>query len=1490
MTNHNIELYITDHADTCDCNCAANSPTSAPQHIFKGWKGTTIWETPENPIRLAASSEYPNNVRTLSFTNTGPRCGGAADVTLIMYRVHTSETSAHTVKLTKTFNGYNSLIYHSRYANHDFTEVIDLYQEKDGNNQSIYHSDQTNTITFTNNSDVAVELWGLRLFSAYAMAGLEDQQPTDVPHDYGAGGTLDGKRKDYPCNYFSYGDRYSFSHLHGHHEVNEIPYGDTFSWTIHNPPPPSEPGPSNYIAPVACFFNINNTTSRGVPSGDNDIHYILSLNNHDIEHFYLPYKDENDDAHNDNPDARPDQSPGVDLTKWPGIYNDTPNGTNIVTLRHVESTGDVKLKLQDGVVGENNVYRFYKVANLCQDTFSYSNITFEIWDSVFHNNNPNGGFAPVSLTGDKLNVNIDSGGSGWAQAGLVTKFPYDTHAFYGSSQQGFEAAIDVDMGQALNEMNLLIGVASEKHLSTYEGIDALQDNPIDYNNWYRIHKNRFGNQTIVIQNKLGGTISEKVRIPWAGSTGQLKIKVSTGSIAFYENGIMRYAEPYALPQDECYIYAFASSDRPNHTGTAAFDNYSLRPAKIFRTEFNNGSFDGWVSDSASGSWAIQNGMMQSTVENAHAHYYLVPSNNRHIRADIKTTSSTGPDNVARLMVKEVDGNNYIAAYITTDHYVKLVLCYGGQMYSPFKELSSLNPSDLNRMAVSVIGTNAKVWVNGQLYINADHAHFADFTGNVYAGLYTPESTGAYDYVAIFDENDYHTIMASTGSQAGGSIVPAGAVQVKEGTNKSFSITPLSGHRTEVNVDGIDQGAVTTYTFNSVVDSHKIEAAFIECEACQACESCQDCQGCQNCITCVAAVSCWPACVACMEACYIVCQACMNACQDCQTGCEVACQEACVIACQNCQTTCETVCEDCQTCVTCQNSESCPPGYYTCQGCETCQPCYSCQSACELACQNCQTGCQVSCQDCQVCVTCQNVETCPLGYYTCQGCETCQPCYSCQTCNTCQTTCELACQNCQTGCEVGCQNCQMCVTCQNSQCGGTGYYTCSGCETCQPCYSCQGCETACQDCQTTCELACQNCQTGCEVACQTGCEVTCQTGCEVSCQTGCEVACQTGCELSCQSCVTCVSCQASQGCPEGYYTCQGCETCQPCYTCQSACELACQNCQSGCEVSCQTTCEVSCQGCETCVDCQTIQTCPPGYYTCQGCETCQPCYSCQSACELACQNCQTGCEITCQIGCQVTCQTGCQVSCQTGCEVSCQTTCEVTCQGCETCVNCETSQGCPIPYYTCSGCETCQPCYTCQTTCELACQNCQTGCQVSCQSTCQVSCQGCETCVDCQTIQTCPPGWYTCPGCETCQPCYSCQAACELACQNCQTGCQVSCQTGCEVTCQTGCQVSCQTGCQVSCQTGCEVSCQSCITCVSCEVSQWCPPGYYTCQGCETCQPCYSCQTTCQVSCQGCQSACDTSCQSSCQVYCQDCQTCYTSCEMDQWCPPGYYTP
>jgi hypothetical protein len=69
-----------------------------------------------------------------------------------------------------------------------------------------------------------------------------------------------------------------------------------------------------------------------------------------------------------------------------------------------------------------------------------------------------------------------------------------------------------------------------------------------------------------------------------------------------------------------------------------------------------------------------------------------------------------------------------------------------------------------------------------------------------------------------------TINSSAG--ANGSISPSGANSVVSGSNQTYTITPNAGyHVSDVTVDGVSHGAITSYTFNNVTTDHTISATF-----------------------------------------------------------------------------------------------------------------------------------------------------------------------------------------------------------------------------------------------------------------------------------------------------------------------------------------------------------------------------------------------------------------------------------------------------------------------------------------------------------------------------------------------------------------------------------------------------------------------------------------------------------------------------------------
>jgi hypothetical protein len=80
------------------------------------------------------------------------------------------------------------------------------------------------------------------------------------------------------------------------------------------------------------------------------------------------------------------------------------------------------------------------------------------------------------------------------------------------------------------------------------------------------------------------------------------------------------------------------------------------------------------------------------------------------------------------------------------------------------------------------------------------------------------------YGIINSGNNSYTISASAG--AGGTVSPAGTVTLNQGSNQTYIITANSGyHITDVKIDNISVGTVSTYTFNNITANHTISATF-----------------------------------------------------------------------------------------------------------------------------------------------------------------------------------------------------------------------------------------------------------------------------------------------------------------------------------------------------------------------------------------------------------------------------------------------------------------------------------------------------------------------------------------------------------------------------------------------------------------------------------------------------------------------------------------
>lgn len=216
------------------------------------------------------------------------------------------------------------------------------------------------------------------------------------------------------------------------------------------------------------------------------------------------------------------------------------------------------------------------VPTLFQDNFDDNQFDENLWEKI----QVDGG--TVDEKNGRLQVTIPSHDydlteagywGNYSQAGYMTKCTFGAQPMHGYGQ-GFEATVNVVELDNVMEVSLMV---SDQKITNLD--------PINATNWYRILKIKDTHypdrHLVMVESRIdGGPVSVEMEGPWLSATGQLKIKVSGDEIAFYENGILRYAEPYSLASDSCYVSIFTSS-LGCFFGTDSFDDFAAYPLNFY---------------------------------------------------------------------------------------------------------------------------------------------------------------------------------------------------------------------------------------------------------------------------------------------------------------------------------------------------------------------------------------------------------------------------------------------------------------------------------------------------------------------------------------------------------------------------------------------------------------------------------------------------------------------------------------------------------------------------------------------------------------------------------------------------------------------------------------------------------------------------------------------------------------------------------------------
>ena len=158
----------------------------------------------------------------------------------------------------------------------------------------------------------------------------------------------------------------------------------------------------------------------------------------------------------------------------------------------------------------------------------------------------------------------------------------------------------------------------------------------------------------------------------------------------------------------------------------------------------------------------------------------------------------------------------------------------GQLYAE----ENTNPG-ITYTITATAGANGTISPSGSISVNSGDSQTFTFTpaANYKVSSVTVDGesmgeltsftfsniTANHSITAAFELNTY-AITATAG--ANGTISPSGSISVNSGDSQTFTFTPAANYKvSNVTVDGVSVGAVTSYTFSNVTSTHVIAATF-----------------------------------------------------------------------------------------------------------------------------------------------------------------------------------------------------------------------------------------------------------------------------------------------------------------------------------------------------------------------------------------------------------------------------------------------------------------------------------------------------------------------------------------------------------------------------------------------------------------------------------------------------------------------------------------
>ncbi|MDD2335986.1 MAG: malectin domain-containing carbohydrate-binding protein [Geobacteraceae bacterium] len=221
-----------------------------------------------------------------------------------------------------------------------------------------------------------------------------------------------------------------------------------------------------------------------------------------------------------------------------------------------------------------------------------------------------------------------------------------------------------------------------------------------------------------------------------------------------------------------------------------------------------------VTASAASGGSISPAGTVSVSEGASKSFTITPNAGGYYTASVSVDGSVVATNLGSYTYtfSSVAANHTIGATFAVNTYSIIPSAGSGGSISPTTALINYGESQSFSITPNSGYAVADVKVDGTSVGAVTSYTFSNVTANhtISASFTTTSST--------------YTIVATAAS--GGSISPAGTVAISGGASKTFTMVPRNRYQvSDVQVDGVSKGAISSYTFSNVAGNHTIKAFF-----------------------------------------------------------------------------------------------------------------------------------------------------------------------------------------------------------------------------------------------------------------------------------------------------------------------------------------------------------------------------------------------------------------------------------------------------------------------------------------------------------------------------------------------------------------------------------------------------------------------------------------------------------------------------------------